>query len=108
MGTTAKIIGGLILIVVVGLGLDLLGLHWLKFIGPMRQDVRREIFEETKTYNEAKEQDLLRYRLQYLRAESVEEKSAIASTIIMMFADYDENKFRPELRDFLKQIKYGG
>ncbi len=99
---------GLFAVIALVLGLDLLGLGWLDFIGPKRQDIRREIFEETKSFNEAKEQDLLRYRLQYLRAETQQEKDAIASTIRMAFADYDENKLAPELKSFLKSIKYGG
>ena len=103
-----KVLLGIFAVIVLVLGLDLLGLGWLDFIGPKRQDIRREIFEETKSFNEAKEQDLLRYRLQYLRAETKQERDAIASTIRMAFADYDENKLAPELRDFLKSIKYGG
>ncbi len=100
-------IAGIVALIAIVLGLDLLGLGWTKFIGPKRQDIRREIFEKTKSFNEAKEQDLIRYRLQYIQANDDEEREAIASTIRMMFADYDESKLRPELRDFLKKIKYG-
>ncbi len=99
-------IGVVVLFVIGVLILDLTGLAWTSFIGPKRENIRREIFEETKSYNEGKEQDLIRYRLQYLKAEG-KEKEAIGSTIRMMFADYDEEKLSVELRDFLKEIKYG-
>lgn len=98
-------IGAILFIMLCLFIIDVTGLLWTSVIGPKRENIRREIFEETKSYNEGKEQDLIRYRLQYLQAEG-EEKEAIGSTIRMMFADYDENKLSPELRDFLKEIKY--
>jgi hypothetical protein len=102
----AGYIGIVLFLLLVVFLIDISGLAWQSFIGPKRENVRREIFEETKSYNEGKEQDLIRYRLQYMKAEG-KEKEAIGSTIRMMFADYDENKLSPELRDFLKEIKYG-
>lgn len=106
MRTVFIYIGLFIGIVILFLVVDYSGIMWQSFIGQKRENVRREIFEETKSYNEGKEQDLIRYRLQYLQAEE-SEKNAIASTIRMMFADYDENKLSDELRAFLKTIKYG-
>ena len=102
----AGYIGAVMFIILLFFIIDLSGLMWTSFIGPKRENIRREIFEETKSYNEGKEQDLIRYRLQYIQAEG-KEKEAIGSAIRMMFADYDENKLSPELRDFLKKIKYG-
>jgi len=101
-------IGVFVGVVILFFVIDYTGLMWESFIGPKREDVRREIFEETKSYNEGKEQDLLNFRLEYMQAETDVEREAIASTIRMMFADYDENKLSSELRSFLKEIKYGG
>jgi hypothetical protein len=95
-------------IIILFLVLDYSSLLWQGFVGPKRENVRREIFEKTRSYNEAKLQDLVRYRLQYLRAETEEEKEALASTIRHMFANYDDKNLTPELREFLKLIKYGG
>jgi hypothetical protein len=88
-------------------GLDYSGLMWQSFIGPKRQNIRRQIFEQTKSYNEGKTQDLIRYRMEYLQAKTSEEKEVIASTIRHMLADYDEYKLPVELRQFLTKIKYG-
>jgi len=99
----------LIVIVIIGLiVLEFAGLGWTKFFAPKWEGVKREVFEATKSYNEGKEQDLLRYRLEYLRADSPEDKEALASTIRHMFTDYDVNKLSPELRSFLLEIKSGG
>lgn len=70
------------------------------------EEGRRETFEQTKSYLEGKKQDLIRYRLQYLEAGTQVEKQAIASTVRMMFADYDNPKLEPELQSFLDSILY--
>lgn len=96
-----------ILAIVAILGLDYSNLMWQSFIGPKRENVRREIFEQTKSYNEGKQQDLVRYLHEYNTTKDNEEKQAITSTVRHMFADYDESKLNPVLRDFLTKIKYG-
>lgn len=89
-------------------GLEWAGIAWKGFFGPKHEAVRREVFKQTRSYNEAKEQELLKYRLEYLRAKDATDKAALASTIRMAFADYDENLLdSTELRAFLAQIKYG-
>lgn len=94
--------------VVLILALDYGGLLWQSFIAPKRENVRRNVFEKTRSYNEAKLQDLVRYRMQYMRAKSDEDKEAISSTIRHLFSNYEDKNLTPELRDFLKMIKYGG
>ena len=98
------IVAGLILL---AFALELGGLKWSKYFKPKKEEVRREVFEETKSYNEGKEQDLVRYRMQFLKADSEGDKEAIASTVRLMFANYDESKLSSELRTFLKEMKYG-
>ena len=71
------------------------------------ENFRRDSFESTKSYNEGKEQDLLKYRLEYYQADE-KGKQIIASTIRMMYADYNADLLEPELREFLKKILYGG
>lgn len=100
--------GGLILLIGLVFSLELGGLQWSMFFGPKREAVRREVFKQTRSYNEAKEQELLKYRLEYMRSDDKMEKEALASTIRLAFADYDEELLDSiELRNFLKEIKYG-
>jgi hypothetical protein len=101
-------LGGLVLLIVVAFGLGLGGLQWRMFFGPRHEAVRREVFKQTRSFNEGKEQDLVKYRLEYLRADSDSDRTALASTIRHAFADYDENLIDSlELRQFLREIKYG-
>ena len=98
---------GLALILSFAFGTEWLGLKWKGYFAPKHATVERAVFKETRSYNEGKLQDLTRLRLQYLRAKSADDKEALASTIRLQFADYDEEKLPNELRVFLSQIKYG-
>lgn len=109
-----KVIGyvavGIVVLVVllsVAFGLEWAGIKWYGFFGPKREAVRREVFKQTRSYNGGKEQELVKMRLEYLRAKTDDEKKALASTIRHSFSDYDETLLEsPELQSFLKQIKY--
>ena len=107
-GIILAIIAAIVLLIGLAFVCELGGLKWSEYFGPKREDVRRKTFQRTRSYNEAKEQELLKYRLEYLRAADPKDKEAIAGTIRMAFADYDESLLQPELKAFLKTIKNGG
>jgi len=110
MKTVGYVFLGLLCIFVIAslaFGLEWAGIKWYGFFGPKREAVRREVFKQTRSYNEGKEQELIKLRLEYLREKDENAKKAIASTIRHSFADYDENLIDSvELREFLRQIKY--
>lgn len=93
-------------LVILAIALEFGSLSWSRFFAPRRENVRREVFQRTRSYNEAKEQELLKYRIEYLRADD-EEKPIIIGIIRQAFADYDETLLTPELGEFLSQIKKG-
>jgi len=97
----------IVLMASLAFGMEWAGIKWKGFFGPKHEAVRREIYKQTRSYNEAKEQELLKYRLEYLREKDPAAKKAIANTIRMAFADYDENLLdSTELRSFLRSMKY--
>lgn len=99
---------GLIFFIGLAFVAELGGLQWSMFFNPKHEAVRREVFKQTRSYNEAKEQELIKYRLEYLRCKDQAEREAIASTIRLAFADYDEELLDSvELRNFLREMKYG-
>ena len=99
------IIGLIVLLIGSIFLLELGGLSWTKFFASRRENVRREVFLNTRSYNEGKLQDLIKYRLEYMRAQE-EDREAIASAIRMSFADFDSNKLPTELKDFLDTVMY--
>jgi len=104
-GYVIFVLFGIVALISVAFLLELGGLEWNKFFKPKREAIRRDVFKETKSYNESKLQDLARYRLQYIEADNEESKSAIKSTINLMFADYDRSRLPAELSTFLYQIR---
>jgi len=107
-GIITACIFGIILAIGIGLGGRWMSLQVERWFAPQERNVQREVFEETKSYNEAKEQELVKYRLEYMRSKDDVEKQAIEAAVRHAFADYEEDRLSPELQAFLKQCKYGG
>lgn len=99
-------IGVALLLIIAILALDFGGLQWFKFMEPQREDARHEVFKKTRAYNEAKLQELVKYKYEYSKADK-DVKEVLEKVIRHAFAEYDENQLTPELRDFVKKIKYG-
>ena len=90
-------------------GLTWVGLEWRGFFGPKAANVERQIFEKTQSYVHGKAQALSKFRLEWHKAESPDDKSMIESTIHMQFADVDPEDIKnPDLRSFLKQMMMMG
>ena len=109
MKVIGVILGGVLLVVLMialAFGVEMGALKWKGFFAPKHENVRREVFKATRSFNEAKVQELVKYRLEYMRSDDQAEKGAIASTIRMGFADYDVSKLPLELQSFVEEVKY--
>jgi hypothetical protein len=105
-GGLGMVIGGALLLMIIFAGLDYSGILWESFTGPKREDVRREIFEQTKSFNQGMTMKLLDYRKQYILAKDPADKAAIAQVVSHMFADMNTEKLDSELKAFLRECKY--
>jgi len=95
----------IVLLIIAGLAIPfLIGLYYLgifKFFAPKTENVRREVFENTKSYMHGVQQDLGKYYLEYQKADT-KDKEAIRITIQMRFAEVDVDKLQSaRLRSFL-------
>lgn len=101
-------VGGIAAIMLVMFVFGLFGLGWFKFFGPKKEDIRREIFENTQSYVHGKIQDLAKYKLEYDSATNDNSKEAIRQIILSRFAEFDDSKIKAAgLRQFLvKQRGY--
>ena len=98
----------LIVIILASAGLfslQYLGLLNYKFFEPKYENARRQVFENTQSYVEGKRQEILKYKLEYSRAKTKEEKEAIRYTILQTTANLDLNLLSPDLRYFVLDLR---
>jgi hypothetical protein len=90
-----------------------MGLAWViqgnsffmyKVFAPKEEQVRREVFEQSKAYNQAMAQELDAMRFQYLQADEAH-KAALGSIILHRVADYDLDRLPSDLADFIRQLR---
>ena len=105
MKTGFKIAGGLLAVLVVVFLFGLYGLGWMKFFEPKKENIRREIFEQTQSYVHGKIQDLAKYYDEYNKGKQGD-RETIRQMIILRFAEFDESKIRSsKLRTFLTRMR---
>ena len=109
MKNVLKWIGGIVgvitVIVAISFGTGLLDLAYFRFFAPKKENIRREVFENTKSYTHGKAQDLAKYFEEYSKADA-NEKESIRQLILMNFAQFDETKItNNKLRSFLVTMR---
>jgi len=73
---------------------------------PKRENIKREVFENTKSYVHGVIQDLGKYYEEYQKAETMDDKEVIASVIKMRFAEFDSSKIKSSpLRQFFINVR---
>lgn len=101
MKTVGICIGSIVGVLVMSFIFGLYGLGWMKFFGPKKENIRRDIFEQTQSYVHGKIQDLAKYQDEYNKADE-NGKEAIRQIILLRFAEFDETKIRAiNLRNYL-------
>lgn len=94
---------GAIMITIISMGL--FDLQWSKFYQPKKENIRREVFENTQSYVHGKSQDLAKYFEEYQKS-TPEGKEALRQIILMNFADFDANTLRSfQLQQFLNEMR---
>ena len=96
---------GLVVLIALAFAMELGGLKWKEFFAPKHADVERKVFKRTRSFNEAKVQELARYKRQYEQAEDAEAKGLIKATVNSTFADYDESLLPSGLKFWLTGIR---
>lgn len=77
-------------------------------IGKQRVDIQREVFEHSKPYVHGKIDDLAKYKREYERATTPEEKKQVRAWVLDEFANFDKNLIENRsLRNFLEEMERG-
>ena len=100
-------------LVIIGCIVAILALTWIaqgndffmyKVFSPRQEAVRRQVFEQSKAYNQGMVQELQNMQFQYEQADA-KHKDALASIILHRAADFDENKLPADLHAFIEKLK---
>lgn len=92
-----------------------LGIAWIvqgndffmyKVFAPQYEGVRRETFEQTKSYRQGMIQELTNMQFEYIKA-TPEQKDGLASIILHRAADFDLNQddVPADLRQFIERLR---
>lgn len=100
-----SIIGGLIAIFALGFILNMYGLFTYGFFAPKQEAIRRNVFEQTKSYNQGMIQELQNMQFEYIKADK-EHQDALRSIILHRSADYNENNLPSDLYQFVNSLKH--
>lgn len=107
-----KGIGIFLIIVVVmlgvGYGMGWYGVGYTKTVGKAQQNAETEVFESSNAFVKAKKQEILKAYKEYHSTTDEQERKAIAYTLSLSLADFDEDKYIQDykLLQWVKQIKY--
>jgi hypothetical protein len=88
MKLTFQIIGGFAGLLLVVFILEAFGLGMFAFFEPKRENIRREVYEQTKSRVEGVVQDLGKYYREYQEADG-DGKKIIENTVQMRFGNFD-------------------
>lgn len=75
-----------------------------KWFAPRQEAVRREVFEQSKAYNEGMAQEIESAQMEYVRA-TPEQKASLGSIILHKVAGYDVSKLPPDTQAFITQLR---
>jgi hypothetical protein len=104
------------LLLVVMLAIASLGMTWVvqgnefflyRYFGPKTEAVRRDVFEQTKSYNQGMVQELENMQFEYVKSESGH-KAALRSLILHRAADFPPDRMPDDLRSFISGLKSEG
>ena len=102
------VIGIIGLIIALSFGTGMLDVFYTKTVGKAKQNVKREVYEETNSFTKAKRMEAIKLYKEYNACKTDEDKKAIEMVASMSFADFDEDKYITDykLLQWIKQVKY--
>jgi hypothetical protein len=78
-----------------------------KFFAPKQEAVRRQVFEQTRSFNQGMIQELENMEADYVKTKDPDAKAALASVILHRASGYnlDDPDVPADLRSFIAKLK---
>jgi hypothetical protein len=98
--------GTLVLVVILGISWIATGNDFFlyRYFAPKQEAVRRQVFEQSKAYNQGMIQELQNMQFEYVKADKPHQE-ALAGIILHRAADYDEDRLPADLRQFIQSLR---
>lgn len=96
------VLGGLLLLAFGGTMFDL---KMKEFFAPKYEQVRRDVYEESWSYNRGKVEHLNRLRLEYVASDNKNHKAVLRQVILNEVAAYDRDRLPDDLQAFVREIE---
>ncbi len=95
---------GVVSIVVMTFGFGALDLGMLKIFGVARENVKREIFEQTKSHVHGTIKNISRMRLEYKTSSDEAHRAALKEMILTETSSFDINQLPIDLQTFVRSL----
>ena len=97
---------GISVVIILGITWGITGNSFFlyKIFAPRYEQARREVFEQSKAYNQGMIQELQNMQFQYIQADEAH-KGALASIILHRVADFPVDKLPVDLRTFIQKLR---
>ena len=86
------------------LAADYTGFLWESFMAPQREQLRREVREQSTEFKEGQRQTIVKYYKEWKLADTPDKKAAVCSIVSMEFGDEPKRwNMAPKLNDFINE-----
>ena len=96
------------MVVIIGLGLAWIvqgnDFFMYRYFAPKQEQVRREVFEQSKAYNDGMIQELRTMQLDYIKG-TKEQKDGMRSVILHKISGYPEDNLPSDLKQFVHELE---
>ena len=76
------------------------------FFAPKYENVKRQVFENTKSYREGKRQEVVKDKFEYDKSDDIHVKNAIKAHVRQSFSDVNYDDYPPELINFINECSH--
>lgn len=104
MRIVGAVLGAILAVMALGFAFQGYDFFMFKFWAPKMENVKREVFQNTYSYNRGMIQELENMQMEYVKA-GPDEKKAMASIILHRVGEFDENKLPPDLYAFIEKLR---
>lgn len=101
-------LGVLVIVAVIGaiISASFVSFGLYRYFAPREAEVQREVFENTKGYNDGMIRDLENLQMEYQHADKTQ-KEAMKAVILHRFSVYDKSRLPIDLRKFYDDLRGG-